>query len=327
MSFTTRWSFKPAPWTPFADQEVLDRVMLMDLNKEQGRHFENPDFELKVVWDCRNYYAIDIFQRIRMSDVNNEKLVMVFESPEVPVFMSVVENLNKYRVSARNVEVFFFDEYANKKGEVAPWQSPYSRSGMWMKYFYQRMDAELRMPMEQIHFWTGENAGSYSDVLASFGGADVIYTAFGWTGLRCIDAEGFAAKDMAEFEAMGSRIVTPSMEQLCMDSLRGMFGASGDISNVPPCTATLGPKDLRSAKTVQCFNFLSSCNGVNNLQAPVLRLSMFGPLCPQNPGALLRTLPGTCYVSAAVAQNIAYPVDLDWLPEKIEAIRRAEGGR
>ena len=327
MSFTTKWSFKPAPWTAFADQDVLDKVMLMDLNKEQGKRFENPDFELKVVWDCINYYAIDIFQRIRMSDVNNEKIVMVFESPEVPVFMSAVENLNKYKVSARNVEVFFFDEYANKKGEVAPWQSAYSRAGQWMKYFYQRLDAELRMPMEQIHFWTKENKDSYSDLLASFGGADVVYAAYSWTGLRNIDAESFPAKDMDEFLAMGSRQVTPSMEQLCMDSLRGMFGTSGDISNVPPCSVTLGPKDLKAAKTVQCFNFLSSCNGANNLQSPVIRLSMFGPLCPKNAGAFLRTLPGTCYVSAQVAQNIAYPVDLDWLPEKIESIRKAEGGR
>jgi len=327
MSFTTKWSFKPAPWTAFADQEVLDKVMLMDLNKEQGKKYENPEFELKVVYDCRNYYAIDIFQRIRMSDVKNEKIVMVFSSPEVPVYMSAVENLNKYGVSCRNVEVFFFDEYANKKGEVAPWQSPYSRSGQWMKYFYQRLNAELRMPMEQIHFWTAENADSYSELLASYGGADVLYTSFSWNGLRCIDAESFPAKDMAEFEAMGSRIVTPSMEQQCMDSLRGMFGCSGDISNVPPCTATLGPKDLKAAKTVQCFNFLSSCNGLNNLQSPGIRLAMFGPICPTNPGSLLRKLPGVCYLSVQVAQQIAYPVDLDWLPEKIGAIRKAEGGR
>lgn len=327
MSFTTKWSFKPAPWTPFDDQEVLDKVMLMDLSEAQGKKYENPDFELKVVWDCRNYYAVDIFQRIHMSDVNNEKLVMVFESPQVPVWMSAVENLNKYKVSARNVEVFFFDEYANKKGEVAPWESPYSRSGQWMKYFYQRLDAGLRMPMEQIHFWTAENRDSYSELLASFGGADVIYTAFSWTGLRNIDAESFAAKDMDELWSMGSRQVTPSMEQLCMDSLRGMFGCSGDLSNVPPCSVTLGPKDLKAAKTVQCFNFLSSCNAAQNIQAPGIHLAMFGPLCPKNPAAILRTLPGTCYLSKDVARNITYPVDLDWLPEKIESIRKAEGGR
>ena len=327
MSFTTKWSFKPAPWTPFADQDVLDKVMLMDINEAQGNIFENPDFELKVVYDCRNYYAVDIFQRINMANMKNEKIVIVFSSPENPVFISAVENLNKYNVSCKNVEVFFFDEYANKKGEVAPWQSPYSRSGQWMKYFYGRLNPELRMPMEQIHFWTTENVEKYGDLIASYGGADVIYTDFSWNGIRNIDAESFTADSMEEYETLGCRIVTPSMEQLCMDSLRGMFGCSGDISSVPPCSATLGPKDLKAAKLTLCFNYLSSCDGAQNLQIAAIKLAMFGPVCPKNPGALLRTLPGTCFVSATVAKKVAYPVDLDWLPEKIESIRRAEGGR
>ena len=54
-----------------------------------------------------------------MSDVNNEKLVIILPSPENAVFISVTEALNKLRISARNVHVFFLYEYANEKGEVA----------------------------------------------------------------------------------------------------------------------------------------------------------------------------------------------------------------
>lgn len=326
MAFRNAWTFKPAPWTPFADQEVLDKVMLMDFHKEEGKHFENPDFELKCVYDARNYFSTDLFQRIRLSDVKDEKLVVVIPSPENSVYISLVENLNKFNVSCRNVEIFFFDEYANKKGEVAPWQSPYSKAGQWMKYFYKRLRAELRMPMEQIHFWTAENASSYSDELAAAGGADVVYCEMSWTGLRYIDAETFPAESMDEFMAMGSRIATPMMEQLCMDSLRGMFGASGDLSNVPPCIATIGPRDLKTAKEILCYNFLSSANGANNLQKPCLQLAMFGPVCPRNPGSLLRLLPGTCYVSMQVSAPTNSQPDNDWLAEKLDAIRKAEGG-
>lgn len=327
MAFVNAWEFAPAPWTPYADREVLDRVMLMDFYENQGKKFENPDFELKCVYDARNYFTIDLYQRIRMSDVKNEKLVVVLPSPENPVYISLVENLNKYHVSCRNVVVFFFDEYANKKGEVAPWESPYSRAGQWMKYFYKRLDPELRMPMEQIHFWTAENVDKYSDMIAAEGGADVIYSEMSWTGLRNIDAESFPAETMDEFMAMGSRRVTPMMEQLCMDSLRGMFGCSGDISNVPPCSVTIGPKDLKAAKLNMCFNFLSSCNGANNLQKPCLQLAMFGPVCPKNPGSVLRLLPGTCFVSMQVAAPTNYAGDEEWLGEKIDAIRKAEGGK
>ena len=324
MAFTSAWQFRPAPWSAFADQEVLDRVMLMDPTKEQGKHFENPDFELVCVNDARNYFAIDLFQRIRMSDVQNKKLVIVFPAPETPVYVSVVENLNKFRVSCRNVEAFFFDEYANEKGEVAPWQSPYSRAGQWMKYFYNRLDAELRMPMEQIHFWTKENADKYSELLAAQGGADVIYSELSWTGLRNIDAESFPAETMEEFCKIGSAIVTPSMEQLTLDSLRGMFGCSGDISNVPPRTASIGPRDLKAAKLNLCFNFLSSANGANNFQKPCLLLSMFGPLTPKNPGSILRLLPGRCFVSEQVSAPTAYSYDVDWLADTLAEIRGKE---
>ncbi|MBO5926668.1 MAG: hypothetical protein J6Q38_03840, partial [Clostridia bacterium] len=119
MAFNNTFKFAPAEWLPFQDVEVLNKAANTDIRERQGKNFENPDFELKVVFDVHNYFAIDLFQRIRMSAVKNEKLVVILPSPENAVFISVVENLNKYKVSAKNVHVFFLYEYANEKGEVA----------------------------------------------------------------------------------------------------------------------------------------------------------------------------------------------------------------
>ena len=96
MAFVNTFKFAPAEWLPFQDREVLDRVVNENINARQGRGFENPDFELKVVHDVHNYFAVDLFQRIRMSDVKNEKLVLILPSPENAVFISVTEALNKY---------------------------------------------------------------------------------------------------------------------------------------------------------------------------------------------------------------------------------------
>ena len=123
---------------------------------------------------------------------------------------------------------------------------------------------------------------------------------------------------------MGSRIVTPMMEQLCMDSLRGLFGCSGDISNVPSRSASIGPKDILSAKKNLCFNFLSSANGGCNLQKPCLQLAMFGPVCPENPGSILRLTSGICYVSAQVSGPTLRVRDENELGARIDAIRRSE---
>lgn len=327
MAFTSTWVDRPGPWFKFRDCEVLDEVMLKDFHEAEGMKFENPGYSVKCVWDARNYYAVDLFQRIRMSALNNEKINIVFASPENHVFMSVVECLNKYKVSCKNVEVFFFDEFANEEGKVAPYESAFSKSGQWMKYFFGRLDPELRMPMEQIHFWTKENTDTYSDLLASYGGADVIYTNGTWSGLRFIDAETFPAGSMDEFLKMGSRHITLTEDQTCLESLRGMFGASGDLAAVPTCAVTLGPKDIMASKLHLDFEFLSSCDGTKNLQKPALQLAIFGPVCPENPGSMLRLCPGKTYISSNMFAPTAYPVDADWLGEAIENIRKAESGK
>lgn len=278
-----------------------------------------------MVWDVHNIFVTDLFQRIRLSDLNDSKLVLILPSPENAVFISLAEVLNKYAVSCRNVHIFFLYEYANEKGEVAPWNSPYSRSGHFMRYFYDRLESQLRMPMEQIHFWTAENAQSYSQLIAAEGGADVAYTTMSWSGgIGAIDAQTYPAQSMEQLMEMGSRYVTPMPETIAMDSLRGMFGFSGDLGNVPPCAVTVGPKDLASAKTCMHMQYLSACGGTPALQKTALKLSLFGPLCPENTGSLMRLLPGICYLSEEVAAQGVYREDAPWLEQTIEQIRKQE---
>lgn len=327
MAFVNQFTFAPAPWLPFRDQEVLDRVALEDFHAHQGRNFEHPEFELNVVYEVENYFAIDLFQKIRISDRDDKKLVVILPSPENAVFCSVVEALNKYHVSCRNVEVFFLYEYANENGDVAPWQSPYSRSGHFMRYFYERLDAGLRMPMEQIHFFTGKNTKDYSTLLEDAGGADVAYTALSWSGgIGAIDAESFPAETMEEFLSMGSGIVTPMPEMIAHDSLRGMFGCSGDIGNVPPRAATVGPKDLAAARFRMDVEYLTACGGSPGQQMFATKLALFGPVCPKNPGSMLRLFPGACYVSKKLAAKPSYTEDCDWLQVTLDEIRKKENG-
>ncbi len=327
MAFVTKFNPAPAEWLPYQNREVLDRVAQENFNDYVGKNFENPDFEMKVVGDVHNYFAIDLFQRIRLSDVQDKKLVVILPAPENAVFISCVEALNKFRVSCRNVHVFFLYEYANEKGQVAPWQSPYSRSGHFMRYFYQRLDAELRMPMEQIHFFTSDNWKNYSDMIAAEGGADVAYVAQSWSGgIGAIDAETYPAETMEEFLAMGSNYVTPMEEMIAHDSQRGMFGCSGDLGNVPPCAVTVGPKDLAAAKERVDVAYLLGCAGAYPFQRFAYKLSLFGPIDPKIPGSMLRLFPGTCLIADALANSAGYRRDRDWIGEEIEAIRKREQG-
>ena len=324
MAFNNTFHFAPAEWLPFTDKDAVTKALNLDMREKQGKNFENPDFELKVVGDVHNYFAVELFQRIRMSDVNDEKLVLIRPSPETAVYISVTEALNKDQVSCRNVYVFFLYEYANEKGEVAPWQSPFSRSGHFMRYFFNRLEEHLRMPIEQVHFWTKDNIETYSDELAALGGADLAVTALSWSGgIGAIDPESFPAKSMEEFMAMGSRYVTPMAEMIAHDSLRGMFGCAGDIGNVPPCAVTVGPRDLMAAKEWIDVEYMSGCGGLTVHQRAPLYVAMFCEICPENPGSMMRLHKGTCYVAPSVATPPQTLPDYD-IVDTLAEIRKKE---
>lgn len=324
MAFTSKFNPAPAPWLPLRDQDVVDKVALADLHDYAGKNFENPQFELKVVPDVRNFFAADLFFRIRQSYTQDQKLVILLSSPENNVYISVAEALNKYRISCRNVHVFFLYEYANEQGEVIPLDHKFSRCGQFMKSFYNRLDEELRMPMEQLHFFA-KGAEGYSEELAALGGADVAYTNMTYAGgIGAVDGFTFVADTWEELLQMGSRHVTLPLETAAQDSMRGMFGCSGDIWAVPPCAVTVGPKDLAAAKERVDVEYLAAVGGNPAFQKLSVKLALLAPIAPNNPAALLRTLPGVCYVADPIAAVPKYPTDMESLGETLEAIRAKE---
>ena len=324
MAFTSKFNPAPAPWLPLRDQDVVDRAALADLHDYVGKNFENPDFELKVVPDVRNFFAADLFFRIRQSHTQNKQLVVLLSSPENNVYISVAEALNKYRISCRNVHVFFLYEYANEQGEVIPLEHKFSRCGQFMVSFYNRLEEDLRMPMEQLHFFA-KGAEGYSEELAALGGADVAYTNMTYAGgIGAVDGFTFVADTWEELLQMGSRHVTLPLETAAMDSMRGMFGCSGDIWAVPPCAVTVGPKDLAAAKERVDVEYLHAVGGNPAFQKLSVKLALLAPIAPNNPAALLRTLPGVCYVAEPIAAVPKYPTDMESLNETLEAIRAKE---
>ncbi len=326
MAFYSSFKYAPGEWFPFKDQNFLDEIVNVDVHARQGKNFENPDFELKVVFDVHNYFAIDLMQRIRVSDIKNEKLVVILPSPENETYISLATALNRLNISCRNLHVFFLNEYANEKGEVAPWQSPFSKSGQFMKNFYNRLDDNLKMPIENIHFWSSDNIETYSSSIDALGGADVCYTYISWAGgIGAIDVESFKANSLEEFKNMSSRLVTPALETIAQDSLRGMFGFAGDISSVPPKAVTVGPKDLLSAKEWIDLEYLVGCAGTGTHQKFPLRLALFGPLSEKNPPSIMRLAKGTCYVCPEVAAMPSSAPDFIDLIPALEEIAKKEG--
>lgn len=301
--------FKPASFLPHSELPLEELERCRNIRREDMEYTNENGFSVRVVMDPTLLMVQDIFYRILMSDLNDTHLTMIFPNQWPGAYSSVAEMLNKYNVSARNVDAFAMDEWADEDGNVAPLTYGAGLGYSFRNHFYGRIREDLRPSVEHWHVHTNENKadGVYSRIIedVSGGGVDVIYSATGWPGHTAfIDPRSpeFAADSLEEFCKLGSRIVTETPLTICENSLFGPMGSSGDVWAVPPKAATIGPKDVVSAKDrFELHNILNSETGAT-WQRMVSRLELYGPISMECPASIMRLGKGTCYVSETIAK-------------------------
>ena len=311
----SNFNFKPAPWVPFQDEEVLKK--LRPMTAEQIVKHPNPNFRIHIGPNVTSAEMCDMFAMIMRSDLMDEKFTFISGNPCPGEYTPVTAAINARRINCRNVHVFTMDEWADDQGNIAPltYQSGFSYS--FMKYFYNAIDPELRMPLENIHYPTTENIKYYSDMIdeCGEGGADAIYAGPGWAGHIAFidpcpelipgfcDGGKYIIKDLDDpYFQQPAQVVTLHPLTIMQNSLHGVFGQSGDIANVPPKAATIGPRDvLHAKKRIECHS-LATYGTFSSWQRMTSRLITHGPVTPYVPGSIYQLLPCDIFVTPSLAQ-------------------------
>ena len=300
------FQFEPAGWVPYRDQEVLAKIRTM--KRDELEKHGNPEFKIKIVPDPTSIWVADMLMRIRQSDAENKKLVMVMPNPCPTVYETLAELINRFRINCRNVYTFNLDEWADQDGNVAPesYQAGFNHS--FISSLYAKIDLELRMPRENCVAPTTENIRDYSKLITERGngGADIAYTGPGWAGHVAFvdpDTPEFACNDLEEFMRMDARIVTLHPLTIAQNSLHGVFGCSGDIANVPPRAATVGPADIVRARERFEMHAITTMGSESSWQRMISRLCLHAPPTPQLPTSFMQLLPTTVYVSERIASD------------------------
>ena len=308
MGLYDEFRFRPADWLPNSGLDLCELERIRNIPRDEMEYTNENGFSVKVVIDPTLHMVQDMFYRILMSDIEDRTFSMICPNQWPGAYSSVANMLNKFNVSARNVQAFAMDEWADEEGNVAPLTYGAGLGYSFMNHFYYRIREDLRPPVSHWHTFNNENKadGVYSDIIdeTTGGGVDVIYTATGWPGHtafidpRCAE---FAAPSLDEFLKLGSRIVTETPLTVCENSLFSPMGASGDVWAVPPKAATIGPRDVMHAKeVVELHNFVNADG--SSWQRMISRLELYGPVSPECPASIYRLKKGTCYVSEAIAK-------------------------
>ena len=103
---------------------------------------------------------------------------------------------------------------------------------------------------------------------------------------------------------MDARVVTLNPLTIMQNSLHGVFGQSGDIANVPPRAATIGPADVKRARVRMESHSLTTAGSRSSWQRMISRLILQGEITPQVPTSILRLWPTDVFVSEGIAQPI-----------------------
>ena len=297
------FNFEPASFVPFKDKEALKKARSVhgkDLEK-----FSNDKMKVKVIKNPHPIIIGDIFTRIKMSDDQNKKQVLILGNPEPETYIPVAELINYHRVNCRNLYIFAMDEWADQDGNIAPITYKAGFAHSLLNYFVYQVDEELRMPLENVFYPTNKNIGDYSKMITETGegGADVCYSSPGWAGhIAFVDPTSeFLTDDIDEYLKKDARILTLHPITICQNSLHGVFGQSGDIANVPPKAATIGPGDVARSRVRIELHSLQTMGTFVSWQRMISRLILLGPVTPLIPSSIFQILDTQVYISEEIA--------------------------
>jgi glucosamine-6-phosphate deaminase len=302
----SEFTYGVSRFAPFHDREVCEKVRNID-RADIAKH-PNPDFHIHVVKDeeIASLRINDIFNRIKASDEEDKRLVMILPQPH-PQYVKVAELINRDRVNCRNLYTFNMDEWADEDGNVAPETYPKGFMYAMLHNFFLRIDEDLRPPREQIQGINNENLDAYGKMMEDLGGVDVCDGGIGWSGHVAFVEPGapeFAADSLEEWKSLGSRIVTLTPFTIAQSSLHPHFGMSGDWANIPPKAATIGPAEVLGARLRNSWNHFTLAGTNVSWQQFTVRLAAHGPIGPHCPASILQEGPTNMYISEKVARNI-----------------------
>ncbi|MGI6526328.1 MAG: hypothetical protein ACOX25_09795 [Caldicoprobacterales bacterium] len=300
----TDFAFEPADFVPFKDREVVERLRKIS-GKDLEKH-DNPDFKIKVMLNPHPVVIGHIFTRIKEAAEQDKKFTIILGNPEPDTYIPVAELINYHRVNCRNVHIFAMDEWADQDGNIAPESYKASFARSLLKYFVYEIDEDLRMPLENVHYPTNKNIDSYSQMIIDIGegGADLCSSSPGWTG-HCafIDPvdDWMKVADIEEYLNQPAKIVDLHPMTILQNSLHGVFGQSGNIAQVPPKAATIGPLDVKNSRERIEIHSLLTNGTFSSWQRMVSRLVLHGPVTPLVPSSILQLMKTQVYVSDEIA--------------------------
>jgi glucosamine-6-phosphate deaminase len=213
--------------------------------------------------------------------------------------------VNRERISLKRLVVFHMDECLDWQGNELPINHPFSFRGNMEKHFYDPIDRELSVEVENRNWLTAKNIG---DIGKKFYSAPIDITYGGW------GQDGHVAYNQARRQPYSHLTVdelrnsTIRIQENNADMILSLahrtFGAAYQF--VPPMSVTLGMRECLSAKKIRLFSDTGAW------KQTALRVALFGPVTAEYPMTLLQEHPDALLTATIDTARHPLSEHLEW---------------
>ena len=197
----------------------------------------------------------------------------------------LVELTNRHRISWRNVHIFQMDEWLDWQGRLIDEEHPLSFRGFMRRNVIDRIDADLRPPLDQFHFPHPFMPDSIKARMEAAGGIDFCYGGIGYNGHVAFNEPPLSRwrpVGVDELRQSKTRVVVLGSDSIVVQSI-GCAG--GDPEAIPPMAVTLGMSEILASRKIRLY-----CAGGERHRA-VFRRAVAGDVTASYPATLVQGHP------------------------------------
>jgi glucosamine-6-phosphate deaminase len=207
--------------------------------------------------------------------------------------------INSENISLKNLVVFHMDECLDWQGRELPKKHPYCFRGFMECHFYDPINPELNVPVENRNWLNAANIPEIKDKITK-APVDITYGGWGQDGHIAYNQSRrhpFSHVTLEDLRNSTIRLQENNIDTIIALAQR-TFGSAYQF--VPPMSVTLGIKECLSAKKVRLFSDTGAW------KQTAFRVALFGPLTPEYPITLCQEHPDA--LLTATIETAKHPI-------------------
>lgn len=263
---------------------------------------------LRIVPDAKALGEImtrDFIDEIKLANAEGRTFKAIVPCGPTEWYKPFEIMVNSERVSLKNVVVFHMDENLDWEGKLLHKDDPSNFRTFMERNFYNCIDSELQVPVENRHFLTPYNLKEISDMIAN---TEIDYTLGGWgqdghIAFNQAIRNPYSHVTIDDIRNSTAHILENNPDTVIALSQRN-FGAAWQF--VPPKSITLGVKECMKAKKIRVY----SATGAWKQTA--LRIALFSDVTPEYPMTLLQEHPDALITATVETARHPFSENPDW---------------